>query len=220
MARVRSRGIDSHGVPSMNRQRTQVCATAHGAVAVMIALAGMLAPAPGRADNSEPQAATPGRFGIGTVATAADISARNIDIMPDGEGLPRGSGSVARGRAVYEQACIQCHGAGGQGGSVAALAGGESVDPAVMAANRSISHTVGNYWPFATTLFDYTRRAMPQDQPGSLADDEVYAVTAYMLYLNGLVDADAKLDAASLPQVRMPAQGFFRPDARSASAAP
>ena len=160
------------------------------------------------------------RFRIGTAATAGEIAARNIDIMPDGEGLPEGSGSVAEGRKVYERACLQCHGVEGQGGSVAALAGGRGVAPTAMAADRAITHTIGNYWPWATTLFDYTRRAMPYDRPGSLSDDEVYAVTAYMLYLNELVEPDARLDAESLPRITMPARRFFRPDGRSAGSKP
>jgi cytochrome c len=162
----------------------------------------------------------PQRFHIGTAATAEEIATRNIDIMPDGEGLPEGSGSVAEGRKVYERACLQCHGVEGQGGSVAALAGGRAVAPTAMAADRAITHTIGNYWPWATTLFDYTRRAMPYDRPGSLSDDEVYAVTAYMLYLNELVDSDTRLDAASLPRISMPARPFFRPDGRSAGIRP
>ena len=179
-----------------------------GALAVSLAFAIAIS----GADASD--ATAPERFGIGTAAMAAEIAARNVDIMPDGEGLPVGSGSVAEGKAVYATACVQCHGIEGQGGSVAALAGGARVDPAIMAADRSIPHTIGNYWPYATTLFDYTRRTMPYDRPGSLTDNEVYAVTAYLLYLNELVESDARLDAASLARIRMPAQRFFRPDGR------
>lgn len=166
------------------------------------------------AQASENARAVPERFRIGADATAADIAARDINVMPDGEGLPEGSGTVDEGRKIYEKACLQCHGVEGQGGSAAALAGGETVEPASMAADRAVTHTIGNYWPWATTLFDYTRRAMPYDRPGSLANDEVYAVTVYMLYLNELVGPDTRLDAASLPRVRMPAARFFRPDGR------
>lgn len=175
---------------------------------------------PAGAGDTLPPGAPVARFAIGTPATAADIEARNIDIMPDGEGLPAGSGSVAEGAALYARQCRACHGDGGQGGSAAALAGAPAAEPATLAAERGAARTVGNYWPYATTLFDYTRRAMPQDRPGSLTNSEVYALTAYILHLNEMLPSDARLDARTLPRIRMPAARFFRSDERSGAEAP
>lgn len=131
-------------------------------------------------------------------------------IYPDGRGLPPGQGTARAGLAVYAQHCRSCHGEAGRGGSGGALISGEPLrgpdpDPAV-----------DNYWPYATTLFDFTRRAMPMDAPGSLADADVYAVTAYLLSLGGIIGEDDVLDAASLPRVRMPNRdGFIGIDAAS-----
>lgn len=154
------------------------------------------------------------RYEIGRPASAAAISRIDIDVLPDGRGLPAGTGSVPDGKRLYAIGCAHCHGETGQGGAASALAGTSSVNPAAMAADKTIVRTVGNYWPYATTLFDYIRRAMPFDQPGSLTDPEVYALTAYVLYLNDLLEPDAVLDAASLPHVTMPAQPYFRTDRR------
>lgn len=159
-------------------------------------------------------------YGIGQPASVSDIADVAITIMPDGRGLPSGSGSVSAGEGIYVRDCANCHGTGGAGGQVAALAGAGPVSPASLAADKSLPRTIGNYWPYATTLFDYVRRAMPFDRPGSLGDDEVYAVTAYLLYLNDLVGSDSVMDAKTLPRVPMPAQQFFRPDRRGGGAEP
>jgi len=153
-------------------------------------------------------------FALGRAATLAEIEAWDIDIMPDGEGLPDGSGSVSDGRMLYQVQCLRCHGADGRGGPFDPLAGGPANDSFPFALDPRARHTIGNYWPFATTIFDYTRRAMPQDRPGSLSNDEVYALTAYLLYLNELVDEDAVLDRETLPQIAMPARERFVPDDR------
>lgn len=155
-----------------------------------------------------------GLYGIGRSPTTAEIDAWNIDIMPDGEGLPSGSGNVADGRALYASQCQRCHGAEGRGGPFDELAGRLPKEAFPFAMDPRAKHTIGNYWPYATTIFDYTRRAMPQDRPGSLGDEEVYALTAYLLYLNELVDENATLDRETLPRIVMPSRDRFIPDDR------
>ena len=151
----------------------------------------------------------PERFGFGTPASAERVALWDIDVKPDGEGLPPGSGSVEEGRRIYEAQCLQCHGATGTEGPNDRL-----VSPGEWE-RWPPGRTVGAYWPYATTLFDYTRRAMPQATPGTLADDDVYAVVAYVLHLSGIVAADAVLDAASLAEIEMPGRGRFVPDDRT-----
>jgi mono/diheme cytochrome c family protein len=145
---------------------------------------------------------------LGVPADPARVARWNLSIYPDGRGLPAGGGNAAQGRAVYEARCVRCHGAQGEGGSGGTLAGrGALTDP-------DPDQTVGNYWPYATTLFDFIRRAMPMDAPATLSDDEVYAVSAYVLYLNQIVALDDRLDAHSLPRIRMPNRdGFIGIDA-------
>jgi len=149
------------------------------------------------------------RYGIGRAATPAEIAGWNIDIGRDGENLPAGSGSVARGRTVFAEQCAACHGAEGQGAVGDRLVGGQGT----LASAKPI-RTVGSYWPYAPTLFDYIRRAMPQNAPQSLSDDDVYAVSAYILSLNGIVGADAVLDAKTLAGIRMPNRASFVADPR------
>jgi S-disulfanyl-L-cysteine oxidoreductase SoxD len=155
-------------------------------------------------------------YGIGRVATPAEIAGWNIDVGRDGSNLPAGSGSVSRGREVFEQQCASCHGESGEGGVGDRLVGGQGT----LATSKPI-RTVGSYWPYATTLFDYIRRAMPQNAPQSLSNDDVYAVSAYLLHLNGLIAADAALDAKSLAAIRMPNRDKFvgdpRPDVKDSA---
>ncbi len=151
-------------------------------------------------------AADPPRFGFGRPATPAEIAAQDIDISPDGTGLPPGRGSVEQGAAIYAASCAACHGERGEkplDASMRLLGGGGTL------ATAHAVKTVGSYWPYATTLFDYIRRAMPFQAPQSLTADEVYAVTAYVLHLNGIVPDDAVLDATTLPAVRMPNRDGF-----------
>ena len=145
------------------------------------------------------------RLGLGTTPSAEQVRGWDIDVRADGTGLPAGSGTVAQGRAIYEARCLACHGANGEKGLAPRLAGGQGT-----LATKAPVLTVGSYWPYAPTLFDYIRRAMPQDSPQSLTADEVYAVTAYTLHLNGIVGADAVLDAASLAAIKMPNRNGFR----------
>ena len=148
-------------------------------------------------------------YGLGKPASPAAIAAWDIDVTPDGAGLPKGSGSVAAGQAVYAAQCAACHGAQGEGKPADALVGGQGT----LATGKPVK-TIGSFWPYATTVFDFIRRAMPYQAPQSLQPDEVYAVTAYLLHLNGIVPADAVLDAKTLPQVRMPNRDGFVADAR------
>lgn len=149
-------------------------------------------------------------YQLGTPATPAEIKPWNIAIKPDGSGLPPGQGSVADGEKVYQGQCASCHGDRGQGGIGPKLVGGKGT--------LDSSHpqrTVGSYWPYATTLFDYVRRTMPFYTPQSLSADQTYAVSAYILYLNDIIGKDAVMDAQTLPKVEMPNRnGFIRPDPR------
>lgn len=145
-------------------------------------------------------------YGVGRPASAEEVAAWDVTIGPEGHELPEGSGTAKDGAQVYEVRCKECHGEEGVGGDHAALIG----NPAQLKETPPVK-TVGSYWPYATTLFDYTRRAMPFEEPGTLTADQVYAVTAYVLYLNGLVGEDDVLDRKSLPQVVMPnREGFVR----------
>ncbi len=153
-------------------------------------------------------------FGFGEPASAARIAAWDIDIGPDGEGLPPGRGSVERGETLYRLQCVQCHGVNGEGSEYDRVAGRVPGDGFPFAEDRRWPITVGSYWPYATTLFDYIRRAMPQAAPGTLPDDDVYALTAYVLQLNGLLEPGDSLDAGTLPRIVMPSRDRFVRDDR------
>ena len=141
---------------------------------------------------------------LGTAVSAEEVARWDISIPPSGAGLPRGGGTARQGLQVYEQKCLACHGAKGAGKPADPLAGGVG-----SLASKTPLRTVGSYWPYATTLFDYVRRAMPIANPLSLSDDEVYAVSAYVLFLNGIVSEDAQMNAQTLPQVKMPNRDGF-----------
>lgn len=160
----------------------------------------------GTAEGLPPHA--PARFGFGSEASAARIAAWDVDVRPDGEGLPAGSGTVPQGREVYMIHCVACHGPTGVEGPYDRLVDSEQWDDAPS------TRTIGNYWPYATTLYHYVRTAMPQLTPGVLSGDQVYAVTAYLLYLNEIVPEDAVMNAETLPEVVMPARDKFVPDDR------
>ena len=151
-----------------------------------------------------------GHFGFGEIASAEQIAGWDIDIRPDGQGLPAGSGSVEDGEYLYEEQCAECHGSFGEGvGRFPVLAGGEG-----SLSDDRPTKTVGSYWPYTSTLFDYIYRAMPFTQPESLSADETYALTAYVLYLNDLVDDDLVLDQNNLASIRLPNEASFVPDPR------
>jgi S-disulfanyl-L-cysteine oxidoreductase SoxD len=141
---------------------------------------------------------------LGRLATAQEVAAWDISIPPSGAGLPAGSGTPKQGEAVYVAQCQACHGVKGEGKPADRLVGGVGT----LGTDKQVM-TVGSFWPYATTLFDYTRRAMPTTKPLSLTNDEVYAVTAYLLFLNGIIREDAVMNAQTLPAVRMPNRDGF-----------
>ncbi len=153
-------------------------------------------------------------LGIGRPATAEEISRIDIDIRPDGKGLPEGKGTAAEGARIYGAKCQSCHGANGQGGSADRLVDRESGKNWDFAINPKLVKTVGNYWPYATTLYDYTNRAMPFMQPGTLTPNETYSLVAYILALNKIVPEDAVMNRTTLPKVVMPARDRFVIDNR------
>jgi mono/diheme cytochrome c family protein len=158
-------------------------------------------------------AASPGHYGYGAPATPDQIAGWDIDARPDGVGLPPGSGSVEKGANVYADQCTACHGTFGEGeGRFPKLAGGEGT----LTSERP-EPSVGSYWPFAVTLFDYINRAMPFPSPHTLSADDVYALTAYVLNINNIVANNFVADRNSLPKVKMPNHDHFiwqdpRPD--------
>lgn len=163
-----------------------------------------------------PVQALPDRPRFGQPVSEAELVAWNIDVRtPDGLGLPRGSGTVAAGKQVYDAKCAACHGPEAKGGPVyGAMVGGMgsmTKSPRVL--------TPGSMYPYAPVLFDYVRRAMPMDRPQSLTDDETYAVSAYLLHLNGLIPANAVMGPETLVQVQMPNRNAFfvddRPDSKA-----
>jgi S-disulfanyl-L-cysteine oxidoreductase SoxD len=149
------------------------------------------------------------KYGVGRAPTAEELKAFDISVAPDGTGLPEGSGTAAQGKELYASKCAKCHGAQGQGGDEAALAGGQGT----LRTPKPLK-TVGSYWPYATTLFDYIHRAMPFKQPGTLTANQTYALCAHILHLNGIVAENAVMDAKSLPQVKMPNRNGFVADPR------
>lgn len=145
--------------------------------------------------------------GLGTAVSAEEVARWDISIPPSGIGLPNGGGTARQGLQVYEQKCLACHGAKGVGKPADALVGGIGTLP-----TAKPLRTVGSYWPYSTTLFDYIRRAMPIANPLSLTNDEVYAVSAYLLFINGIIGEDTPMNAQSLPQVKMPNRDGFISD--------
>lgn len=159
----------------------------------------------------------PKRIGIGRTPTAEEIAAVNIDVSPDGEGLPAGSGTAAQGAPIYAATCASCHGAKGEGmGPYPQLLGGPK-GVFNFASDYKIPKTIGNYWPYATSLYDYIRRSMPLTAPGSLSPDQTYAVTAYLLAREGIISDSTVLDAKRLAAIQMPARSHFVADDRRGS---
>lgn len=169
--------------------------------------------APPRQTNPGQQSSGLPQLGIGRAATDAEIAAWNDDVMPDGTGLPTGSGTPAEGARIFATRCAGCHGPTGKEGPNDALVGAPQ-QGFPFSQRPELVHTIGNYWPYATTVFDYIRRAMPPDAPGSLSGTDVYNVTAFLLHANQLIPADAVIDASTLPKVVMPAKSHFVPDRR------
>jgi cytochrome c len=166
-----------------------------------------------------PAAAQLPTYGVGRPPTAEEGKAWDLTIPPDGQGLPPGSGTAALGQAIYAERCASCHGERGEGGKYDRLVGGHGT----LATDKPI-RTIGSFWQYATTLWSYIRRAQPVDEPGSLTADQVYAVTAYLLHLNGIIGEQDVMDAKALPLVKMPNRDGFvldpRPDVGPAAPPP
>ena len=154
------------------------------------------------------------KLGIGREATAAEIKAWDIDVRPDGQGLPQGKGTAAQGEDLFQTQCASCHGEFGEG---------KDRWPVLAGGHGSLRHdrpdkTIGSYWPYASTIFDYVKRAMPFGNAQSLSNDEVYAVTAYLLQMNDIIkDAKFELNEKTLPAIKMPNAGQFYDDDRETS---
>jgi mono/diheme cytochrome c family protein len=144
------------------------------------------------------------RYDFGRPATPQEVKGWDIDVSPDGAGLPPGHGGVQQGAAIFAAKCASCHGPQGQGKPMDRLVGGMGT-----LRDKKPKKTVGSFWPYATTLFDFVRRAMPLNAPQSLTPDEVYAVSAYVLFLNGIVAQDTTLDADTLAKIKMPNRDGF-----------
>lgn len=142
--------------------------------------------------------------GLGEPVSAKDLESLDLTVEPDGEGLPNGSGSAVEGAVVYQNHCFACHGKNGEDGINDRLAGGHGSLTTV----RPVK-TLGSFWPYATTIFDYVRRAMPFQTPGMLSNDELYAVTAYLLFINDVIDEEQIMNSDSLPAVSMPNRDNF-----------
>jgi S-disulfanyl-L-cysteine oxidoreductase SoxD len=144
--------------------------------------------------------------GLGVPISESDIAAWDLTVFPSGANLPPGSGTAAQGAPIYAEKCALCHGVNAEGGIAASLVGGEPLTTGI-----DVVKTVANFWASATTLFDFTRRQMPWQAPRTLTDDEVYALTAYILALNDIIDDDDVMNAKTLPAVRMPNRDGFMP---------
>jgi len=153
-----------------------------------------------------------GPYGFGTTAGEQEIAAVDIDAMPDGRGLPPGSGTYVQGAEVYAVQCAACHGEQLEG--IPNLGGDKLIGGRGSLASGSPIKTIESYWPYATTVFDYVKRAMPFPAPGSLSDDEVYAVSAFILAEAGIIGRDQVMNATTLPEVLMPNRDGFVPDPR------
>jgi S-disulfanyl-L-cysteine oxidoreductase SoxD len=170
-------------------------------------------------DATPGRSSRPRRYGIGRTAAAAELAAIDIDVNPSGTGLPAGQGNAATGAAIYAGKCAACHGAKGEGiEKNPRLIGREPAAGYAFGTNVTAVKTIGNYWPYATTLYDYINRAMPLTAPGSLPPEEVYALVAFLLAENGVIAPETVIDAKSLPAVKMPAQPHFVTDNRKGGA--
>ncbi|MBA2352176.1 MAG: c-type cytochrome [Burkholderiales bacterium] len=150
---------------------------------------------------------------LGKPISAEQAAKWDLNVFSDGAGLPPGSGTAVEGSIIYDRQCASCHGEGGRGGAAEELAGGSHA-----LTSETPDKSIGIYWPYATTIFDFTRRAMPMNAPGSLSADQVYAVTAYLLYANKIIGEKDAMDGQTLPKVKMPnREGFIWIDAKPAA---
>ena len=162
-----------------------------------------------------PAPARPESFGLGSKPSVERIEGMDIDVNPAGTGLPAGKGTYADGAALYGQKCAACHGSKGEGlGPVPRLIGVEHQRDFAFSDDPKYPKTIGNYWPYATTLYDYIHRAMPYSAPGSLQPPEVYSLVAFLLAENGIIPKSSVMNGETLPRVVMPARDHFRADDR------
>src|SRR6266516_1876836 len=182
--------------------------------ALVVVVLGLLGGGCGRRETEAGPAGAPATFGLGRPATADEIKAWDIDVMADGTGLPPGSGSPVQGAVLYERKCAACHGKTGTEGPADRLVAREPRQGFPFGRDPTLVKTIGNYWPYATTLYDYINRAMPLNTPGSLAPDEVYSLVAFLLWRNEIIASTAVLNAQTLPRVLMPAHDRFVLDNR------
>jgi mono/diheme cytochrome c family protein len=178
----------------------------HSLLVMTAAAALLLAVVPVTAQIQSPGAPSPPAPRLGQPLTPQEASGWDLTIFPDGEGLPQGRGTVPQGKAIFSRQCASCHGTGGRGATAEELAGGTH-----SLTSASPDKTIGLYWPHATTMFDFIRRAMPLNAPGSLSTDDVYALTAYLLHINSVVGENAEMNAETLPKVQMPNRNGFIP---------
>ena len=195
---------------TITRPRSRFAQLPCAAIAAALAMVGVghaaQTPSPQAAPERQTSArpSPPKGPSLGVPVSDAEVAAMDVSIGPDGVGLPPGSGTPKQGAEVYATKCIACHGPEGANGVNDRLVGGQGT-----LTSAAPLKTIGSYWPYATTVFDYVRRAMPYPAPHSLSDAEAYAVTAYLLHLNGIIGADDVMDATSLPKVKMPNRGGF-----------
>jgi len=161
------------------------------------------------AAGAAPAAAQLPTYGVGRPPTAEEVKTWDLTVPPDGQGLPPGSGTSALGKPIYAERCASCHGEKGEDPKYSPLVGGHGT----LATAKPIQ-TIGSFWQYATTLWSYIRRTQPFDEPGSLTAEQVYAVTAYLLHLNGIIGEQDVMDAQTLPLVKMPNRDGFVPDPR------
>jgi mono/diheme cytochrome c family protein len=217
----------------MNAQpATTTCAVARGADGVPIAPAMLRTSRPVRTlraigkmllpivltacGSSSERAVDPVTYGLGHTPSAATLAALDIDVDLRGRGLPPGQGTAAEGAILYARQCAACHGAKGEGVRPAPkLVGRTPAAGHAFANDGQADRTIGNYWPYATTVYDYVKRAMPLNTPGTLTPDQTYSLVAYLLSENGIIAATATMNAQTLPAVQMPARAFFVNDNRT-----
>jgi cytochrome c len=200
----------------MNRRRAILCRAIVATAPLVLTMA-----ACSRSDESAAAAASPAvtvsatDLGLGRPAMAQEIAALDLDVNPAGVGLPPGQATAVSGAPVYAAKCARCHGAKGEGIAPSpAIVGRIPGDSFPFGNDPKLAKTVGNYWPYATTIYDYVRRTMPIDAPGSLTPAEIYAVVAVVLADNGITEPTTVIDATTLPKIRMPARDRFVPDDR------
>jgi cytochrome c len=177
------------------------------------ALVAVAAVAPIHVRRNEPPG-PPARYGLGRPATAEEVRSWDVSVMPNGNGLPTGGGTAVQGAAIFRQTCARCHGPTGVEGPFDRLVGREPRQGFPFGRDASLVRTIGNYWPYSTTVYDYIHRAMPYDAPGSLKPNEIYSLVAFLLRRNEIIADTAVMNARTLPGVRMPARDRFVLDNR------